>query len=199
MSRTVGLVHLENMLEENASFPRGGGPTVGALQRRLQGDGRQRRQDPDSCRAEHKTAGQAGPDLLWWLARFLPGESKNRLPGDTGPHMQQHSHGHQRLWPAVLRARLPRGNVGVWGELLVSFPLVLRSSVQEMLRSERAQSLSLTILAGTCVGFCCSLATIREGFFLFCFCTFTTTDLFLTLHRSDRQCSQFSLLASSYG
>lgn len=41
MSRTVGVVHLENMLEENASFPGGGGPAIGALQRRLQGDGRQ--------------------------------------------------------------------------------------------------------------------------------------------------------------
>lgn len=76
----------------------------------------------------------------------------------------------------------------------MSFPLVLCSSVQEMLSSERAQSLSLTILAGTFLCFCCSLATIREGFF----CTFTMTDLFLTLHHSDRQCSQFSLLASSY-
>lgn len=45
----------------------------------------------------------------------------------------------------------------------MSFPLVLCSSVQEMLRSERAQSLSLTILAGNFVCFCCSLATIREG------------------------------------
>lgn len=149
MSRTVGVVHLENMLEENASFPGGGGPAVGALQRRLQGDGWQRRQDPDSCWAEHKTTGQAGPDLLRRLARFLPGESKNWLAGDAGTHVQQHSHGHQRLRPAVLRARLPGGNVGVWGELLVSFPLVLCSSVQEMLCSERAQSLSLTISAGT--------------------------------------------------
>lgn len=43
-----------------------------------------------------------------------------------------------------------------------------------MLRSTRAQSLSLTTLAGTFVlfVFCCSLATIREGFFFFFFFNF---------------------------
>lgn len=57
--------------------------------------------------------------------------------------MQQHGHGHQRLRPALLRARLPGGNSGVRGELPVSFPLVLRGSMQEMRGPKRAQSLSV--------------------------------------------------------
>lgn len=77
---------------------------------------------------------------------------------------------------------------------------MLCSSVQEMLCPKGAQSLSLIILAGSFLCFCCSLATMREGFgfFGFFFCTFTTNDLFQTLHHSNRQCFQFSLLVSSY-
>lgn len=143
MPRTVGVVYLAHVLEEDASFPGGRRPPPRAFQRRLQGDGRQRRQDPDPRRPEHKAAGQAGPDLLRRVAGFLRRQSKNWLAGNAGAHMQQHGHGHQRLRPALLRARLPGGNNGVRGELPVSFPLVLRGSVQEMLGPKRAQSLSV--------------------------------------------------------
>lgn len=112
MPRTVGLLHLTHLLEEDASLPRGGRPPAGSLQRCLQSDGRQRRQDADPRGPEHQAAGQAGSDLLRRVARFLPGKSENWVSGDAGAHVQQHSHGHQRLRPALLRARLPGGNCG---------------------------------------------------------------------------------------
>lgn len=143
MPRTVGLLHLTHVLEEDASLPGGGRPAAGALQRRLQGDGRQRRQDPHPRRPQHQAAGQAGPDLLGRVARLLRGQPEDGLAGDAGTHLQQHGHGHQRLRPAVLRARLPGGDCGVRGELSVSLPLVLRGPVQEMCGPKGAQHLSV--------------------------------------------------------
>lgn len=136
--RTVGLVHVAYVLEKDASFPRGGRPPAGPVQRCLQGDGWQRWEDPDPCGPEHKAPRQAGFDLLRRVSRFLPPKSKNGLPGNAGPHVQQHGHGHQRLRLVVLRARLQGRDGGVRGELPVSVPLVLRCSVQKVPGAKRA-------------------------------------------------------------
>lgn len=104
--RTVGLVHGENLLAQDAAVPRGGQPTERVVRRCSQGHPGKRWPQLHYRGTDHQTTGPLRPDLQRGLAGLLPCQSQNWSTRHPRQGMQCHLSGGRRLWAAVLRTRL---------------------------------------------------------------------------------------------
>lgn len=106
MPRPVGLVHAEDLHEEDAAVPGGGQPPQGALRRRRQGDSRQRRPELHAGGRDHQAAGQDGPGVLRGVSPVLPAQRHAGVVRHPGQDLQRHLAGGGGLRHPLLRQGL---------------------------------------------------------------------------------------------
>jgi hypothetical protein len=125
MSRSLGVMHPEDVLAQDAPLQGGGQPSEGALRRRGQGDRRQRRPELHAGGLVDKAPGQGGPGVLGGVAAFLPAEQHARLVRHPGPHLRRHLPRRGGLQHPVLRQRLHQPRRDRREELQVQIRVVL--------------------------------------------------------------------------
>lgn len=156
VSRDVGLLHSQDVLDATPQLPSGWWQPQGPLRRRLSSHGQQRgqpagREGPpgqvqlpaEAVQPGAQAAGCQGPGVSRAVTHVLWAEPKARHPGNARSPVQRHQHRRGRVWPDVLRPRLPDSRDRGSGTVLVYLPLVLWGQVQAVPDQENNPYLSV--------------------------------------------------------
>ena len=132
VSRAVGVVHAQDLLDEDAHFPGRRGPSEGELWRRRQGHHLQRRQDAASGRGDDQAPLQRRSGVLWRLAQLLQPEAEGGVARDQRSGVWPHLYGGGGLWSTVLQQGLHQGAGYSEGELQVQVHVVLWGHLRDV-------------------------------------------------------------------
>ena len=141
VSRRVGLLHDQDLLDDAAQVPAAGLHAEGEIQpgRARGGHPRQPQQAAQVPQGEEHLPQAAGhrPGVHREVAQLLRGRPGDGQHGHAGPHVQQDGTAAQRLRPDVLRARLQHASVLARVAVQLQVPLVLLRQVQHLQREDR--------------------------------------------------------------
>lgn len=156
VSRDVGFLHRQDVLDATSQLPGGWWQPQGPLRRRLSSHGQQRGQPARSAgpsgqvqlpaeavQPGAQAAGCQGPGVSGAVTHVLWAEPQARHPGNARSPVQRHQHRRGRVRPDVLRPRLPDSRDRRGGTVLVYLPLVLWGQVQAVPDQENNPHLSV--------------------------------------------------------